>query len=562
MLRFSKYILIYLCLAERGILVRKLHREMGTFALLMTGVGSIIGSGWLFGAWKAAQVAGPAALLAWAIGMIVIMFIGLTFAELGAMFPQSGGMVRYSQYSHGSLVGFISGWANWIAIVSVIPIEAEASIQYMSSWSWDFAKSLYDGTSLSGVGLFLAAILVVIYFFLNYWTVKLFARANTLITVFKFGVPALTAGGLIYAGFHASNFTELPGGFMPNGWSSVLTAIATSGVVFAFNGFQSPVNLAGEVRNPNRAIPVAVIGSVLLAGVIYLLLQAAFIGALQPDMLSHGWSGIAMKSPFADLAIAWGLNWLAIVLFADAFISPSGTGITYTATTARMIQGMEDYGYFPKMFGAIHPFYGVPRGAMWLNLGVSFVFLFLFRGWGTLVGVISVATLISYVTGPVAVVTLRRTAAQFNRPFRLKGLQVAAPLAFVFASLILYWATWPLTGEVIFVIIFGLPLYFYSLKRNGTRNLAKNVKAGIWLITYLFYMGLISYLGSSKFGGSDVIAYGADMVVVALSSLVFYAWGVKSGWKSDSMGLAEEANREAAQSVESKKAVQEKTIQA
>lgn len=67
-------------------------------------------------------------------GAAIITTIALTYAELGAMFPESGGMVRYSHYSHGALVGFIAGWANWIAIVSVIPVEAEASVQYMASW--------------------------------------------------------------------------------------------------------------------------------------------------------------------------------------------------------------------------------------------------------------------------------------------------------------------------------------------------------------------------------------------------------------------------------------------
>jgi len=227
-----------------------MRREIHLVALTMTGLGSIIGSGWLFGAWKAAKVAGPAAIVAWILGMAVILLIGLTYAELGPMFPRSGGMVRYAHYSHGSFVGFLSGWANWIAIASVIPIEAEASIQYMSSWPWHWAAwthHLYVNKTLTPPGLLLAAILVFIYFLLNYWTVKLFARANTAITVFKFIIPALTVIGLIAAHFDTRNFTQY-GGFAPNGWSSVLTAIATSGVIFAFNGFQSPVNLAGEAR--------------------------------------------------------------------------------------------------------------------------------------------------------------------------------------------------------------------------------------------------------------------------------------------------------------------------
>ena len=118
-----------------------IRRDVGAIALMFTGLGSIIGSGWLFGAWRAAQLAGPGAIYAWIIGAVVIMFVAFTYAELGAMFPESGGAVRYGHYSHGTLVGFVAGWAAWIAIVSVIPVEAEASVQYMSSWPWDWAHA-------------------------------------------------------------------------------------------------------------------------------------------------------------------------------------------------------------------------------------------------------------------------------------------------------------------------------------------------------------------------------------------------------------------------------------
>lgn len=523
--------------------VENLQRKIGAFALTMTGVGSIIGSGWLFGAWKAAKVAGPAAIFAWVIGMVAIMLIGLVYAELGARFPESGGVVRFAQYSHGSVTGFIAGWANWIAIVSVIPIEAEASVQYMSSWKWHFAQSLFSGKTLTPTGLLIAAVLVFLYFLLNYWTVQLFARVNALITVFKLVIPALTAVGLIIAGFHASNFTHY-GGFAPNGWSSVLTAIATSGIIFAFNGFSSPVNLAGEAKNPNKSVPIAVIGSILIAGAIYLLLQIGFIGAVRPEMLTHGWSGIDLKSPFADLAMAWGLNWLAIVLFADAFVSPSGTGITYTATTSRMIFGMTENGWFPRMFGTIHPFYKVPRRAMWLNLLVAFIFLMLFRGWGQLAGVISVATLISYVTGPVAAIALRKIGAQTVQTrtvLKIKGLGWIAPISFMLASLILYWAKWPLTGEVIFVMLLGVPMFLYYQGKVGWTGFNKHMKAGWWLIAYLAFMIIVSKLGSSKFGGNGTIPYGDDMIIVAVCSLAFYIWGLKSAWSTPHRQEAEKA---------------------
>ncbi|SPK77631.1 protein of unknown function (plasmid) [Cupriavidus taiwanensis] len=101
-------------------------------------------------------------------------------------------------------------------------------------------------------------------------------------------------------GFHTENFAiGNSWAFVPYGWSAVLTAVPTSGIVFSFNGFQSPVSLAGEARNPSRSIPFAVVGSILLALVIYALLQLAFIGAVSPASIRGGWSHLDFTSPFA-----------------------------------------------------------------------------------------------------------------------------------------------------------------------------------------------------------------------------------------------------------------------
>jgi amino acid transporter len=509
-----------------------IQRKIGPIALLLTGLGSIIGSGWLFGAWKAAKIAGPAAICAWVIGAVVILAIALTYAELGAMFPESGGMVRYARYSHGALVGFISAWANWIAIVSVIPIEAEASIQYMSTWPYPWAHALFVNGSLTTNGLLLSAALVIIYFLLNFWGVKLFAHANSAITVFKFIIPGATILGLMLTGFHHENFGEAST-FAPYGWSAVLTAVATSGIVFAFNGFQSPVNLAGEARNPAKSVPFAVIGSILLALVIYVLLQIAYIGAVNPADVMKGWSHFTFASPFAELAIALNLNWLAILLYIDAFVSPSGTGTTYMATTTRMIYAMERNNTLPKMFGVVHPLYGVPRAAMWFNLLVSFIFLFFFRGWSSLAAVISVATVISYLTGPISLMALRRTATDLERPLQIAGMKAIAPFAFVCASLILYWAKWPLTGEIILLMVVALPVYFYYQAKSGFAGWGRDLKAAWWLVAYLPTMAVLSLIGSKQFGGLNVLPYGWDMIVVIVCALVFYYWGVHTGYRTE-----------------------------
>jgi amino acid transporter len=518
-----------------------IRREVGAVALMFTGLGSIIGSGWLFGAWRAAQLAGPGAVYAWIIGAVVILFVGLTYAELGAMFPESGGAVRYGHYSHGSLVGFLAGWAAWIAIVSVIPVEAEASVQYMSSWPWTWAQKLYVHAAngqgeLTPPGLGICAVLVVLYFLVNYWSVKVFAGTNSAITFFKLIVPAATAIALMCSGFHASNFSVgVHGGAHTANLASILTAVATSGIVFSYNGFQSPVNLAGEARDPGRSIPFAVFGSLMLSTVVYVLLQVAFLGSVSPEHLHEGWAALEYSSPFAQLALALNLNWLAILLYADAFVSPSGTGTTYTATTARMLYAMARSGSLPRIFGSVHPRYGIPRPAMWFNLLVSFAFLFFFRGWGKLAAVISVATIITYLVVPISVRSLRRTAPHVHRPLRIPALGLLAPLTFVLATLMLFWARWPHTGQIMLLLVAPMPVYLYFEAKRGWREFDRHVRGAAWLIAYLCAVVALSWAGSKEFEGRGYLGYGWDQLCVAVVALVFYHWGVRSGWRTPAL---------------------------
>jgi len=517
---------------------KAIRRDVGAIALMFTGLGSIIGSGWLFGAWRAAQLAGPGAIYAWIIGAVVILFVAFTYAELGAMFPESGGAVRYGHYSHGTLVGFVAGWAAWIAIVSVIPVEAEASVQYMSSWPWAWAQALYVHAAhgqgeLTTAGLSISAVLVVIYFLVNFWSVKVFADTNSAITFFKLIVPAGTAVALVFSGFHWENFqVGIHGGQHVGNLAAILTAVATSGIVFSYNGFQSPVNLAGEARHPGRSVPFAIFGSIALSTVVYLMLQVAFLGSVAPEHLGEGWAALEYSSPFAQLALALNLNWLALLLYADAFVSPSGTGSTYTATTARMIYAMERSGTVPEVFGRVHPRYGIPRPAMWFNLAVSFIFLFFFRGWGKLAAVISVATIITYLVVPISVMVLRRTAPNLHRPLRVPGLPLLAPMAFVLATLMLFWARWPHTGEIMLLLILPLPVYLYYQAKGAWRDFGRQLRASWWLLAYLIAITILSWAGSKEFEGHDYIHYGWDQLCVAVTSLAFYFWGLRSGWRT------------------------------
>src|SRR5437763_8818290 len=120
-----------------------LRREIGFIGLLWASAGSIIGSGWLFGAQKALVAAGPAAIISWGIGAIAIFLLALTHAELGGMWPVSGGTARFPHVAFGGAAGASFGWFSWLQAATVAPIEVLAMITYGTHYHWahSFTKS-------------------------------------------------------------------------------------------------------------------------------------------------------------------------------------------------------------------------------------------------------------------------------------------------------------------------------------------------------------------------------------------------------------------------------------
>src|SRR5579875_1017851 len=158
-----------------------LERGVGFVGLLWASETSIIGSGWLFGALGAAVLAGPSAIIGWVIGSVIILALALVHAELGGLFPVSGGTSRFPHYSFGSFAGATFGWASYLQAATVAPIEVLAAIQYLSTahWAHSFYKSQSVGPgTLSGVGYLAAAILLLLFVIINIAGIRLFARIN------------------------------------------------------------------------------------------------------------------------------------------------------------------------------------------------------------------------------------------------------------------------------------------------------------------------------------------------------------------------------------------------
>ena len=284
---------------------------------------------------------------------------------------------------------------------------------------------------------------------------------------------------LIVAGFHPSNFGHSVTTFMPYGSRSIFEAAAISGIIMSYDAFQTVINMGGEMINPHKNIVRGVLISMIITAVIYVMLQVAFIGAIDPNLLAQkGWHGINYTSPFADIAILLGMNWLAILLYMDAFVSPFGTGVAFVATASRALAAMTHTGHLPQWLGRLERRYMIPRFAMVVDLILAVVMVSLFRNWSLLATVITGSTLIAYLTGPVTVMSLRKMDANLKRPFHPHFMSWLAPFAFVLTSLSIYWTMWPTTVQVIGVILLGLPIYlYYEVKYRHA--------SGCWLILFL-----------------------------------------------------------------------------
>jgi amino acid transporter len=499
-----------------------LKRDAGFLGLLFTSEGSIIGSGWLFGALYVSAIGGPAATIAWLIGSVAVILLALVHAELGGLFPVTGGTARFPHYAFGNLAGASFGWFSWLQAAGTAPIEVEAAIQYSSNYVHGLTHKVGSTVVLTGWGYLAAVGLMALFTLLNLYGIRRLLQANNAITTWKVAIPTLTILVLAFTHFNPGNFTSH--GFAPYGPRGVLEAVSLGGAVFSLVGFEQAVQLGGESRNPQRDIPRAVIGSMIIGAVIYLLLQIVFIGALPNGALVHGWHNVTFSGiygPFAGLAKGLGLVWLAYILYADAIIAPVGTGLVYTTTTSRLTYGMSKNGHVPAFFEKTTknqvPIYGL------IFAFIVGLLLFLpFGGWQKLVGFITSATVLMYAGAPLALGALRHQKPDLPRPFRLRAAWLWAPVAFIAANWIIYWSGWDVDWKLYVAVLLGYLLM--GISRLTGANPVKppmDWTAAVWLWPYLAGMALISYLGQFS-GGRDVIPFYWDLAVVAAWSLIVY----------------------------------------
>lgn len=507
-----------------------LPKGLSTFSLTMTGVTTIIGSGWLLSTQKIASMAGPASLLAWGLGAFIALLVGFFYIEIGSSHPSTGGIGYYSHITHGRFCGFLTSWINWLSIVAVPPIEAQAMVQYLSQLSPGFAR-FYDLSShnLTSSGIIFAFVLMLLFMMLNYWSIKLFVRFNNFFTLLKIAIPILTIGALFYAGLHTENFGSNFQEFMPFGWGSVFTSVVACGVVMSFNGFQSPLNFSEEIASPKRQLPIAVIGSIVLSLIVYLLLQIVFVGSISPTSLAQGWHQINFRSPYVELLLLANFQLLVSAVYIGSVVSPGVCAVTFVASSARIMLSLSREGHMPKVLGVLHPKYRSPWNSVVANILIGSLFLLVFKGWYSLVAVVSVLHLFSYVPAPVVTIANRLKHGSLGRnsgQFWLPCAHVLAPLLLFLLSILIFSAGWPLADQMALLILPGLIFYcYYEFKDRKHEPFMHAFRGASWLIFYILGISLITYLGSNNNHMAQPISYTTSMVLLFVLSLITYVYG-------------------------------------
>lgn len=520
-------------MAEQG----KFKRKLGLLDLTFLGCGSIIGSGWLYGAMNAAGLAGSLAWLPWILGAIIFIAVGLVYAELTAALPRAGGFLRFPEYSHGSVVGFLMGFAALLGYTSVIAVEVVAVRQYATFYLPELTTASGGPTA---IGFILQSGLVVLFFLINYWSVNFFGKTNTLITIFKFVVPILIIV-MLFANADFSGFSA--GGAEPGGLHGAFKAVVAAGIAFAFTGFRQAVDFAAEARNPQKDVPRAIILAVVVCLVIYLLLQFAYLAAVPADMLANGgWANISWDSPWANLAETLGIIWLANLVLIDSAISPAAAGNIFFSGTARMLFAWAKNGYFYSVFYKMDQRTGLPRGALWLALvmGIMWTIPQQFQEWSGIVSAATAALVLTFMTGPVAAAVFRKKVPDMERPYRVGGMRFLAPFAFVVSTLVAYWSGWEVIKLLIMMIVASLVVFFAFADKDAAlrKHLREDLSAAAWLFGFYIFLLIMCYVGS--FGPGKYIAGPWDSIIVAIGSLGIYYWAVNTALAEPRITVDEE----------------------
>ena len=425
----------------------RLPRHLGLWSAIAVLVGSTIGSG-IFrvpaGVAERLQDPGPV-VLAWVLGGLIALFGALTYAELAAALPRSGGVFAYLLEGFGPLPAFLFGWSE-LTVIRASALGAIATI---------FAEYLGYFVELTPAQVrYVAAAAIVLMGLLNYVGVHSAAMVMNLTTVAKFG--SLAALGLLAfaAGDgSASHFTPAWSG----GLELSLLGTALIAIMWTYDGWADLSFMGGEVKDPGRTLPLALILGTSAIVVVYLFLNLAYIYLVPLDEMARSPLIAATAANRIPLLAGLGGAIISGVVMLSCFGALNGSMMT----GPRIFFAIADRGLFFRAIARVSPRFQSPSVAIWLATALGVIYVLL-NDFQQLADKFILGIWPFYALAVAAVFVLRRTQPDLPRPYRTWGYPVV-PILFLLASvgmvLNALWTDPVNTGITFGIILTGVPVY-------------------------------------------------------------------------------------------------------
>ena len=468
---------------------QRLKRMLGPVNLTSLGIGAIIGAGiFVLTGQAAAKYAGPAIVYSFILAGLVCAFAGLCYAEFASMIPISGSAYTYGYATLGEFVAWIIGWdlileylfaASTVAVgwsgyvVSflkdlgvVIPV-AFTSAPYNhitppgAEW-WNLWQLFAKGWVSTGAVLNVPAMLIVgVITILLVIGIKESANFNNVIVALKLAV-ILTFIGVGVAYINKGNWHPFvppaigPGEF---GWSGVLRAAGV--IFFAYIGFDAVSTAAQEAKNPQRDMPIGLLGSLAICTVLYITVSLVLTGIVNYKQLN-------VSAPIAVAISTLGppLAWLEYFIKIGAIAGLSSVILVMMLGQPRIFYTMSKDGLLPPIFSVVHPKFRTPWIAQVLTGAVAMVVAGLFP-IGLLGELVSIGTLLAFAIVCAGVFVLRFTDPEIHRPFRVPAFWLVAPLGVGFCIFLMAGLPADTWARLIVWMAIGIGIYFFYGRRHS-----------------------------------------------------------------------------------------------